>query len=173
MPKSRPGLCPGIRLPSEKRTGGVRRGSTVLNVNGIDVVNNNTQAGVDQIITTLFDPAPNSVNTIVFRDPGSSIERTVVLTAQKVAFDAVPVAKVINVGAMRVGYMVFSDHNAAAETQLKAAVEQLDGPKHILTRRNYRSPAGERRPAVLGICLTRPGFGSRNGNGYYREDQGN
>src|SRR5690606_22562468 len=71
--------------------GGVRRGATLLSIDGVDVVNDPTQAGVSLINDALFAPAAGSTHTMVFRDRGSAGSFTVSLPAQDVAFEPVPV----------------------------------------------------------------------------------
>lgn len=114
-----------VQAGTEAAAEGVQRGATLLTLNGIDVVNDATQAGVDSINTTLFSPAAGSMHTMVFRDRGSTSTRTVTLAAANIAFEAVPTTDVINVAGTSVGYLLFNDHTAPAEAQLKGAVEDL------------------------------------------------
>ncbi len=105
---------------------GVRRGATLLTVNGVDAVNDQTQAGAELINAALFAPAAGSTQTMTLRDrTGSTITAT--LPAQQVAFDAVPVVGTHQVGGGRVGYLLFNEHTAVAEAMLKSAVEYLAG----------------------------------------------
>lgn len=103
---------------------GVRRGATLLAVDGIDVVNDSTQAGVNAINTALFSPAPGSTHAMRFRDRENTIF-TATLPAASIAFDPVPVARVLAAGDSTVGYLLFNDHTASAEAALKAAMEQF------------------------------------------------
>src|ERR1700688_3251055 len=58
------------------------RGAEVLTVDGIDAVNDNTQAGVDALNAGLFPVGPNEMHTFVIQDPGpGGAQRTVVLTS--------------------------------------------------------------------------------------------
>lgn len=104
---------------------GVRRGATLLGVDGIDVVNDPSQSGVNVINTALFNPAPGSSHAMTFRDRGGASTFSVVLPAASIAFDAVPVVAAINTGAASVGYLLFNDHTVAAEAALAAAIQQL------------------------------------------------
>jgi C-terminal processing protease CtpA/Prc len=114
-----------VQAGTQAAAAGVQRGATLLTVNGIDVVNDSTQAGVDIINTSLFSPAAGSTQTMMFRDRGSTNTRPAFLAAAEVAFDAVPTADVIDVAGTSVGYLLFNDHTAAAEAQLKVAMEDL------------------------------------------------
>jgi C-terminal processing protease CtpA/Prc len=114
-----------VQAGTEAAAEGVQRGATLLTLNGIDVVNDSNQASVDLINTTLFRPEPGSMHTMGFRDRGSTSTRAVSLAAANIAFDAVPTTDVINVAGTTVGYLLFNDHTAAAEAQLKGAVEDL------------------------------------------------
>ncbi|MEJ0099703.1 MAG: S41 family peptidase [Pseudomonadota bacterium] len=104
---------------------GITRGAELDSVDGVDVVNTYTQAGVDAINSALFTPASGSTHTFVFRDRGTGAARTVTLTAAAVTENPVPTVTVNTVGSSKVGYILFNDHIATAELALQNAIQQL------------------------------------------------
>lgn len=103
---------------------GVTRGAELQSIDGVSVVNDNTQAGVNTINNALFSPTNGSTHTLVFRTRSGS-QLTTQLPAANVTFDAVPVVKVLSTASGNLGYMLFNDHTAASEAALVTAVNQL------------------------------------------------
>jgi C-terminal processing protease CtpA/Prc len=102
------------------------RGATLLSVDGIDVVNDNTQAGVNIINEALFYPEVGSTHTFSILDLGAGTPRTVSMTAAEITSDPVPNVRVFDTSTGRVGYMLFNDHIITAEGGLIDAVNQLN-----------------------------------------------
>ena len=101
------------------------RGAEVLSVDGIDLVNDNTQAGVDILNAGLFPSAPNQSHTFGIRDLGSQTARVVTMVSANVT--SVPVQNVTTVQTNTgvVGYLLFNDHIATAEAALINAISTL------------------------------------------------
>jgi len=99
------------------------RGASILYVDGVDVVNNATQAGVDVINAGAFPSAAGESHTFVVRDLGASTTRSFTLTSANVT--SAPVQNVGTLAGGAVGYMLFNDHLATAELALINAVTQL------------------------------------------------
>ncbi len=116
-----------VQAGSEAAAKGIERGDTLLRVDGINVVTNNTQSGVNVFVEGAFEPDEDTTHAFEFRDRGSTSVTTLSLTAGRIAFDAVPLVDVFQVGAKDVGYLVFNDHSALAEGQLFDAVDYLAG----------------------------------------------
>jgi carboxyl-terminal processing protease len=100
----------------------VGRGAQILTVNGVDVANG---SDVTTLNEGLFSPVVGKQYTFVLLDQGSTTQRTVTMTAATV--DLTPV---MNVGTLpapnaSVGYILFNDHIATAESELITAVSQL------------------------------------------------
>jgi C-terminal processing protease CtpA/Prc len=100
----------------------IARGAQILDVDGVDVVNG---SDVDTINEGLFSPAAGEVHSFTILDEGATTPRTVSLTASIITETPVQ-----NVGALpspynNVGYMLFNEHIATAESELIAAVTQL------------------------------------------------
>jgi hypothetical protein len=101
---------------------GIARGAQFVSVNGVDVASGSDTATLNE---ALFSPLAGKSYVFQVLDIGSTVARTVTMTAATVT--SVPVQ---NVGALpapnaSVGYMLFNDHIATAEGQLVAAVNQL------------------------------------------------
>ncbi len=102
------------------------RGAEVLAVDDADVVNGNTQADVDKLNAGLFPAAAGETHTFTVRDPGSAATRVISMTSEVVV--SAPVQHVTTATSptgSTVGYLLFNDHIATAETGLIQAVEEL------------------------------------------------
>jgi len=113
-----------VQAGTQAATLGIGRGAELTSIDGVDVVNTNTQAGVDTINAALFSPASGSSHQLGFRDRNGAT-RTVTLNATAVSFSAVPVTRVISTATGNVGYLLFNDHTVAAEQELITAINQL------------------------------------------------
>ena len=100
------------------------RGAEVLFVDGVDLVNVNSQAGVDTLNAGLFPAAGGEVHTFTVRDLGGA-QRTFSMTSGVITSDPVQNVQVIATATGPVGYMLFNDHIAPSETQLIDAVTFL------------------------------------------------
>ena len=98
------------------------RGVQFVSVNGVDVING---ADVDTINEGLFSPLAGKTYTFGVLDPGSTVVRTVSMTAANVVSVPVQNVQALNTPTGSVGYMLFNDHLATSERQLIAAVNQL------------------------------------------------
>jgi carboxyl-terminal processing protease len=103
----------------------VARGAEILKIDGVDLVNDDTQDGVDTLNAGLSPDSAGESHTFTLRDAGSSGSRDVYLTAQQVTSTPVQNLHTIDTGSGRVGYLQFNDHIATAEGQLINAVTQL------------------------------------------------
>ena len=101
------------------------RGTLVLEIDGVDAVNDGTQAGVDVLNAALFPGDVGESHTFTIRDPGSNVSRIVTITSVEVT--STPVQQVGTVAAVggEVGYVLFNEHIATSERGLIDAVDQL------------------------------------------------
>jgi carboxyl-terminal processing protease len=113
-----------VQAGTQAATLGIGRGAELVSIDGVDVVNNNTQAGVDTINSALFSPASGSSHQLGIRDR-TGTTRTLTLNAASISFSAVPLTRVISTTSGNLGYMLFNDHTQAAEQDLITAVNQL------------------------------------------------
>lgn len=103
---------------------GIARGAQVLTVDGVDLVNDNTSAGIDTLNAGLF-PSTAGAHTFRVLDIGATVPRTVTMTAAVLAPSTVQNVKTLPAPNQTVGYMQFNDHLATSEAQLVAAIDQL------------------------------------------------
>ena len=105
-------------------TNGIARGAQVLTVDGVDLVNDNTSAGVAKLNAGLF-PDATGVHTFSILEVGASSPHTVTMNAAAVVSTPVQNVKTLPAPYQSVGYMQFNDHIATAESQLIASINQL------------------------------------------------
>jgi carboxyl-terminal processing protease len=113
-----------VQAGTQAATLGIGRGAELISIDGVDVVNVNTQAGVDTINSALFSPASGSSHQFGIRDRAGNT-RTLTLNATAVSFSAVPLVRVLSTSSGNLGYLLFNDHTVAAEQDLINAVNQL------------------------------------------------
>lgn len=100
------------------------RGADLLEVDGIDFVNDNTQAGVNAINAALFPQSAGEQHEFVFlTSTGETL--TVTMTSANVASSPVQNVQVLDTAAGNVGYLQFNSHIALAQPQLIAAVNRF------------------------------------------------
>ena len=103
---------------------GLRRGTTILTVDGVDLVNDATEAGIDTLNAGLF-PTVAGTHILGVLDPGASAVRQVTLTATPVTETPVPQARALPAPNTSVGYLEFDAHIATSEAELVTAFTQL------------------------------------------------
>jgi carboxyl-terminal processing protease len=102
------------------------RGTKLLDVDGVDLVNANDQASVNALNAGLFPQSVGESHTFTVQDPGASSSRSVTLVSANVTTTPVQAVHTItSPGGELVGYMLFNDHLATAESELVAAFTQL------------------------------------------------
>jgi C-terminal processing protease CtpA/Prc len=102
------------------------RGAKLLTIDGVDLVNATDQASVDILNAGLAPQTIGESHTFSVLDAGASVPRTITLMSANVV--EVPVQNVHTITAPNgtlVGYMLFNDHIATAESELVAAFSQL------------------------------------------------
>ena len=100
---------------------GIGRGASIITVDGVDLANG---SDVDTLNAGLF-PTAAGPHTLVVKDLGSSTNRTVTVNATPVTESPVQNVKTLATTSGTVGYFLFNDHIATAESQLIAAINQL------------------------------------------------
>jgi C-terminal processing protease CtpA/Prc len=107
------------------------RGARLVTVDGVDVVNANTQQEIDALNAALFPSATGESHAFVVRDLGAATTRTVTMTSALITSDPVQNVKVISTPTGRVGYLLFNDHIATAEDELIDAINTLNSGQGI------------------------------------------
>jgi carboxyl-terminal processing protease len=100
------------------------RGATILAIDGTDI-NVNDSAGVDKLNAGLSPAAAGESHTFQVQDLGSATSRTVTLQAASVTSKSVPSVQTISTATGNVGYLLFNNHLAQAETELVSAINML------------------------------------------------
>jgi carboxyl-terminal processing protease len=102
------------------------RGAQILAVDGVDLVNASDQASVNTLNAGLSPQAAGESHTFSILDLGASTPRTVTLTSADITETPVQnVHTIPTAGGDVVGYVLFNDHIATAESGLVAAFTQL------------------------------------------------
>jgi carboxyl-terminal processing protease len=107
------------------------RGAEILFVDGVDFVNDNTQAGVDTINAAIFPSQAGELHSFTVRDLGAQNSRDVTMTSANIVSEPVKTVSTIVTPTGTVGYMVFNDHIATAEAALVDAVNQFNSGSGI------------------------------------------
>ena len=100
------------------------RGDKILQVDGQDAVNGNTQAVVDALNAGLFPDNATQSHTFIVQN-GNGPQRSVTITPDFIATDPVPDWTVFNTPTGGVGYILFTDHIATAEGWLYDAINDM------------------------------------------------
>jgi hypothetical protein len=103
----------------------LRRGASVLTVDGVDLVNATDSTSVATLNAGLFPPKAGTSHTFSILDQGSSTPRTVTMVSANVTSTPVQNVQTIRAASGTVGYMLFNDHIATSESQLVSAFSQL------------------------------------------------
>jgi carboxyl-terminal processing protease len=121
---------------SPASNGGVTRGMEVVSINGVDFVNDGTQAGVNVLNAGFFPDATGQTFTFVFK-PVTGPNLSVQLTSANITHQPVLIDQRIPVAGGEVGYMVFNDHIGPAEHQLFDAITRLQGVDDLILDLRY------------------------------------
>ena len=100
------------------------RGDKIIQVDGQDAVNGNSQAVVDALNTGLFPDNASQSHTFVVQNTAGA-QRTVTITPAFIATDPVPDWTVFDTPTGGVGYILFTDHIATAEGWLYDAINDM------------------------------------------------
>jgi carboxyl-terminal processing protease len=112
--------------PAVTPAANLMRGAEVLKVDGVDLVNDSTQAGIDALNAGLFPAAANETHTFEIRDPNAAHTiRDITMVSADVASQSVQNVSTIATASGPVGYMLFNDHLAPAEAALVSAFTTL------------------------------------------------
>lgn len=101
------------------------RGDEIVAINGIDVINSNSQQAIDILNASVFPTQVGQTYSFTLR-PVSGPQYSISLQSRSdIVSDPVQNVSVLNAGTDPVGYLVFNDHIATSEAQLIAAINQL------------------------------------------------
>jgi carboxyl-terminal processing protease len=131
--------------PADAMDGGQKkliRGTRILTVNGIDLVNGGaTQAEIDILNNTLFPATAGVTATLVVRDPGASTNRTVVLVSQNLVSKPVNRTRILTDGSgNKTGYILFNTFSPfSSENDIVTAMQSMkdQGVKDLVLDLRY------------------------------------
>lgn len=104
---------------------GIVRGTQVLQIDGVDMVNANDQASIATLDQGLSPTTSGETHTFTLLDPGASTSRTITLQAAAVTETPVPLVSTLQTASGPVGYILFNAHIATSEGELISAIQQL------------------------------------------------
>jgi C-terminal processing protease CtpA/Prc len=100
------------------------RGDKILQVDGQDAINGNTDAVVDALNDALFPSDDTTSHTFVVQNV-AGVQRSVTLTPEFIVADPVPDWTVFHDNGADIGYILFNDHIATAEGWLYDAMTEM------------------------------------------------
>lgn len=137
---------------------GLARGARILEIDGADLVNGNTQADVDLLNAGLFPSVEGESHEFVVQDLGAAEPRTITMQAVAVTSDPVQHVQVLDTDQGPVGYLLFNDFIATAELELINAVEALaaEGITDLFLDLRYNGGGYLDIAAELGFMIAGP-----------------
>jgi carboxyl-terminal processing protease len=101
------------------------RGAQILTVDGVDLVNANDQTSINTVNAGLTPQTVGASHVFSILDAGAATPRTVTLVSANITETPVQNVQAIPTSTGPVGYMLYNDHIATAESGLVAAFNQL------------------------------------------------
>ncbi|MDP5458684.1 S41 family peptidase [Alishewanella sp. SMS8] len=142
---------------SPARNAGLARGDQLVSINGVDFVNDNSEAGVDLLNRALFPSETGLTFNFVFTAVDGT-RKTVSMTSANVSTSAVQNVAVLDTPTGKVGYMQFNTHIAPAQPQLISAVQQFASAnvKDLVIDLRYNGGGLLALASQLGYMVTGP-----------------
>ena len=114
--------------PASTASGGqpnFERGSRILQINGIDLVNTNSQSEINQLNAALFPATAGLTNSFTVEDP-DGMTRTVSLTSVNLSSKPVNRTRIIDTPSGDVGYILFNTFSPfASEREIVDAITEM------------------------------------------------
>lgn len=116
--------------PASTLVGGVvnlKRGTRILSVDGVDLVNGGTtQAEIDILNNGLYPKTPNEVHVFVVQDSGSATSRSVTMTSANLSSKPVNRTAIVPTASGNVGYILFNTFSPfSSEREIKEAMDAM------------------------------------------------
>lgn len=102
------------------------RGTEILGVDGVSVVNGSSSSDLAVLNAALFPSDTGQSHQFEVRDPGAASSRFVTMVSATITSQPVQHVQLIDVDGDPVGYMLFNDHIVPAEAGLVNAISQLE-----------------------------------------------
>ena len=114
-----------IEPNSPASAAGLERGDRILQVDGQDAVNGDTDAAIDALNDGVYPSDVGQTHTFrIEKRLGQSVD--ISMTSQSITSDPVQNVKTVPTESGLVGYLLFNDHIATAEGELLSAIQTLD-----------------------------------------------
>ncbi|WP_052417466.1 S41 family peptidase [Cellvibrio mixtus] len=104
---------------------GIARGAKILKIDSYDLVNENSEAGLNALSEGLFPSLLGAAHNFEIQDAGTVTSRTVTIQSAEVNTSPVLLTKILETATGKVGYVVFNSHVEKAEDQWVKAIQQL------------------------------------------------
>lgn len=104
---------------------GIKRGTKILRIDGIDLVNDNTNSGIDTLNQGLFPEDLGAVHSFHVQEINSASPRVVTLQSADVTTVPVFLNKIFDTNSGKVGYIVFNSHIQTAEQQFYEVINNF------------------------------------------------
>jgi len=114
-----------VEPASPAETAGIKRGDTILALDNIDLVDDNTDAGITILNEALFPSDVNASHKFTVRHVGENSNVDLTLTSAEVDVFGVPQTKIITQGSEKIGYIQFNTFIEKAQDEWVAAVNDL------------------------------------------------
>ncbi len=115
--------------PASDTIGGVAnlsRGTRILEIDGIDLVNSTSTADIDALNAALYPSTNGESHSFLVQDAGSNTTRTITLAAEPISEDPVQLSSVINTPSGDVGYIHFTTFSPdVSEQEIRDAMTTL------------------------------------------------
>lgn len=105
----------------------LNRGTRILEIDGIDLVNTSNSAEIDALNAALYPTTAGETHTFVVQDAGSSTTRTITLSAENISEEPVNQTNIINTPSGDVGYIHFTTFSPdASEAAIRNAMISMN-----------------------------------------------
>ncbi len=104
---------------------GIKRGTKILKIDGVDLVNDNTDAGINILNQGLFPDDLGAVHSFGVQEINSASSRTVTLQSADITTVPVFLNNIFNTNTGKVGYIVFNSHIQTAEQQFYEVINNF------------------------------------------------
>ena len=102
------------------------RGTRILEVDGVDLVNGSSQADVDALNAGLFPATAGETHTFLVQDPGSNESRSITMVSADLAPKPVNRTRIIDTPTGKVGYILFNTFSPfASEEEIATAMRTM------------------------------------------------
>ena len=116
--------------PASAQSNGITnfvRGTKILEVDGVDLVNVTGTAAVNTLNAGLFPASPGETHTFVVQDPGAATTRTVTVNSANITEQPVNRTTTVDTGTGRVGYILFNTFSPfSSEQDIANAITAMD-----------------------------------------------